>query len=276
MNSRVFASPRLGKIFVMAAFLLPVFLADGSDSCAWSQLSAKEYTGSVPMPSSVDELQDEMHLGKPGQREDLLKRLGVEPGLAHAASTYVSESAIRVERLERNDLALMFIPQRDTGEQMAHLLLLQRISPKVWKVVDQETAGSWLAKIDYELIFMPGQRNESVLVHHLDSGHGTGMVAEDMEVLGIRQGHFVKLLKAKEFGQEDVMGEDKTILQKSTLQPFPDGSLEETRATSIRTTASSEAKETDRVRLTKVERRRWRWNQRAQKFEPGQFTAVQP
>lgn len=274
MNLRISAPPDFVKVLATAIFLFPLVLAAGPDCHAQEQHSSVGYPGSMPMPSSVDELQDEMSLGKPAQREDLLKRLGVDPKLAQAASTYVSESSIRVERLARKDLALIFLPQPDAGGRDAHLLLLQRISPKTWKVVADEAAGSWWKKVGYELISIPGQRNESVLVHHVDNGHGSGFVAESMEVLGIRNGRFVKLIETQEFKQEDVMGEDKTVIQQSSLLPFPDGSIEETQATSIRTRADPKENEIGRARLTKIERRRWRWQQSSQKFEAGPFSVV--
>lgn len=131
----------------------------------------------------------------------------------------------------------------------------------------------WFQDASYELPLIPGQ-SASILVHHVNEGHGSGYVQDDMLLLGVRGGHLVTLLKTQEYKSEDIMGEGKTVEEKSTMQPFPDGSLEETRAKTLHETVS--ATTPDRVRLIAVERRRWLWNQQEHRFTATAFRAAEP
>jgi hypothetical protein len=138
----------------------------------------------------------------------------------------------------------------------------------------------WWKNATYELIVVPERSSNTMLVHHVNHGHGAGMVGDDMLLLGIRQNHFVTLLRTSEHRLVDISGTGKTVEQTSTLQPFPDGSLEETRATTLHEMVSKsvagEEKSIEKVRLTTIERRRWRWNKVSQSFAASAFVTVKP
>jgi hypothetical protein len=73
---------------------------------------------------------------------------------------------------------------------------------------------------------------------------------------------------------------DETVEEMSTLQPFPDGSIEETRATTLHEMIGKVGGATDqmveRVHLDKIERRRWRRHGPSENFVPDAFVAVIP
>jgi hypothetical protein len=89
-------------------------------------------------------------------------------------------------------------------------------------------------------------------------------------LFGVNTGHLSIVLRTAEYKREQIAGTDKTVEQQSTLQPFPDGSLEETR-----TTALHEGEDgAEKKRLTRIERRRWRWGKTSLSFVAGEFTPV--
>jgi hypothetical protein len=117
---------------------------------------------------------------------------------------------------------------------------------------------------------IPGHLRTAVLAHHVTYGHGSGFVQNDMLLLfGQDTGHLSTVLRTAEYKQETNFLDDKTVEQQSTLQPFPDGSLEETRSTTILKGGIEGEK-----RLISIERRRWRWGKASKSFVPGEFTPV--
>ncbi len=257
--------------FVAAATLL-LLRCIGNPALAQTYL-APGYSGKLPLTSSVDQMMDALQLGKPAQRQDLLERLGVNSDIAHNAAQSVSVTGIRIDKLEGSHTGLLFLPCRGPGTPMAHLFLLLPGKKQAWHVADEMSLDCWFQDATYELPLVPGQ-STSILVHHANEGHGSGYVQDDILLLGVRGGHLVTLLKTQEYKSEDLMGEGKTVEEKSTLQPFPDGSLEETCAKILHETISAAAP--DRVRLVAVERRRWLWNQEGHSFTATEFRAVEP
>jgi hypothetical protein len=73
---------------------------------------------------------------------------------------------------------------------------------------------------------------------------------------------------------------DETVEEMSTLQPFPDGSIEETRATTLHEMIGKVGGATDQmvewVHLDKIERCRWRRRGPSENFVPDDFVAVIP
>jgi hypothetical protein len=233
MKFQMFVSPRIVRLSAHAAILMLLLFASGREDCAWPQYPTVGYTGALPIPSSVDEMSNEFLLGKLEQREDLLRRLGVDSRFAHDAATVVTDTAIKVEKLEGTEANLLFLPCAGQGVPTAHLLLMRPAPQQAWRVVDDAPLDCWYQNATYELLSIPGQSSQAILAHHVNAGHGSGLVQDDMLLLGVRGEHLAPLLRVQEYMSEDIAGTDKTVEQKSTLQPFPDGSLEETRATTF-------------------------------------------
>ena len=218
--------------------------------------------GPVPLDAGADTMTDALHLGNPARREDLLRRLGVNPEIAHEAA---KEPGLEVETVEGTGANLLFVPC-GAASRKAHLYLLRR-QPAGWHAVDDAGLSCWWRPLSYEFVRVPRRPGMLVLAHHDNATHGTGLVRDEMKLLEVRGDHWATVLTTVEYESEDVIGEDLTVEQTATLQPFPDGSMEETRATT-RHEGSPE-----RLHLS-VERRHWRWSAAAQSFRAGQFRLV--
>lgn len=258
----------------MAAVLSLLLLHQGFQSRAWSQNYQNYragYLGPLPIAVSADELRSEFQLGEPEQREDLLKRLGVNSETAHNASVATVETAIKVDTLHGTDRNILFLPCVGPGVPTAHLFLLRVGAKQEWRVAEDVPLDCWYGDATYELLSIPGHVQQAVLVHHVNLGHGSGYVQNDMLLLfAVDTGHLSTVLRTAEYMRQDVLGDDKTVEKQSTLQPFPDGSLEETRATAFLETGENKMKKT----LSRIERRRWRWDKTSQSFVAGKFTPV--
>lgn len=276
----MFTFPRISRVPSKAAVLAFLLFHNGSDSRAWPQYPTVGYTGALPMAVSAHEMTSEFQLGKPAQREDLLRRLGVDPIIAHDASTAVKETAIQVDKLDRAAANLLFVPCGGSGVPTAHLFLLRPTEQHGWRVTDDAPLDCWWSNATYQILSIPRNSSEAVLAHHVNDGHGSGFVQDDMLLFGVHGEHLAILLKTQEYKREDIMGTDETVEQTSTLQPFPDGSLEETRATTMHEMISKvggdPSQTIERVSLTTIERRRWRWSEPSQTFVPDRFTTVIP
>jgi hypothetical protein len=119
-----------------------------------------------------------------------------------------------------------------------------------------------------------------VLAQHVNYGHGSGYVQDDMWLFEVHDERLTPVLKTQEYKYEYIVGDDESVEEMSTLQPFPDGSIEETRATTLHEMIAKGGGGTDqmveRVHLDKIERRRWRRRGPSENFVPGDFVAVIP
>lgn len=277
MNLQVLRHSLMARVPLTATVLSLLLLNHGFQSRAWSQNQTVGYSGPLPIAVSADELTSEFQLSKREQREDLLRRLGVNSRSAHDASVMVTETAIKVERLEGTGMNVLFLPCIGSGGPTAHLFLLRPIAKQGWRVADDEPLDCWFQNATYQLFSIPGHEKQAVLAHHVNYGHGSGFVQDDMLLFGVDAGHLSTILRTAEYRREEIVGDDKTVEQQSTLLPFPDGSLEETRATTSYKWVN-EAKDnrtsTERARLTSIERRRWRWDKKSLTFVAGEFAPV--
>src|SRR5437899_12263883 len=92
---------RLIRKALLAAIVLSLLLLHGFQSRAWSQNLMMGYpSGPLPIAASADELRSEFQLGDPEQREDLLRRLGVNSSIAHEASVATIDTPIKVDSHE--------------------------------------------------------------------------------------------------------------------------------------------------------------------------------
>jgi hypothetical protein len=270
MKLQLPGSPLIGRTPLVAAVLSLLLLQHGFPSRAWSQNLRVGYDGPLPIDSSTDELRSEFQLGEPKQREDLLRRLGVNSSIAHDASAAPIETNIKVDSLGDKDRNILFLPCVGPGVPTAHLLLLRSVAKQGWRVADDVPLDCWSQNATYQLISIPGRFQQAVLAHHVTYGHGSGYVQNDMLLLVLHNGHLSTVLRTAEYTQQRSFGEDdKTVEQESTLQPFTDGSLEETRAITIHEGGDEAEK-----RLIRIERRRWRWDKSSLSFVAGEFTSV--
>ncbi len=235
----------------MTALLLAALLA---------QYQVAGVNAPVPLDADADAMTDALHLGKPAQREYLLRRLGVPPPVAHDAPFIEQQSGPRVETL--GSAWLLWLPCGSIS-RTAHLYLLQQQNG-TWHTADDAALDCWWKPSSYELVRVPGRAAILVLVHHANASHGTGLVRDEMKLLEARGSRWAAILTTTEYLSEDVTGEDLTVEQAGTLQPFPDGSVEETRATTRHEGSSEQWK-------LKIERRRWRWSAAKGCFTAGRF-----
>ena len=274
MKLQLLGSRLIGKA-PLAAIVLSLLLLHGIQSRAWSQNLMVGYpSGPLPIAASADELRGEFQLGDPEQREDLLRRLGVNSSIAHEASVATTETTIKVDSLEGKDMNILFLPCTGPGVPTAHLFLLRPVAKLGWRVADDVPLDCWWQNATYQLLSIPvpsipGHFQRAVLAHHVNNGHGSGFVQDDMLLFGLDTGHLSIVLRTAEYKRQASFGDDKTVEEQSTLQPFPDGSLEETRATTI-----LEGENDVEKRLIRIERRRWRWDKTSLSFVSGEFTPV--
>lgn len=229
----------------------------------------------LPIQSSIDSMQDELYLGSPAQRKDLFLRLGMKPGEAVEAAGNASTPVTTLVRLRGTHASLLFTSCDNPLAEAAVLSLMLPGKAQAWQIADTQTFICWRKKVTQERIFLPGQPGEVVLVRHANAGHGSGYVSDDMLLLGVRGHRLVTLLRTEEYRSEDEGNTGATLIRRSTLQPFPDGRVQETRATYSRPSPQAAANEPgwqhDATRLIKVERRWWRWRASAQAFAAGPF-----
>jgi hypothetical protein len=110
----MFAFPRISRLLYQAVSIALLPFACGFNVRAWPQVTVS-YAGALPISPSADEINNEFHLAKPEQREDLLKRLGVDPRIAHESAGLATETGITVNKLESSGAGLLFIPCNGPG-----------------------------------------------------------------------------------------------------------------------------------------------------------------
>ena len=92
MKLQVLGCPLTGRAPLIATVLSLWLLHHGFQSRAWSQNLGMGYSGPLPIAVPAGELTSEFQLSEPEQREDLLKRLGVNSSTAHDASVAAIDS----------------------------------------------------------------------------------------------------------------------------------------------------------------------------------------
>ncbi len=224
------------------------------------QYRAAGVSGQVPLSADADAMTDALRLGKPAQREDLLRRLGVQAETAHEAASSVEQSGLRVEQL--GGAEILFVPC-DFPLREAHLYLLRPQEGR-WRAVDDVGLDCWWKPSSYEVVQVLNHPDMLLLAHHINVAHGTGLVRDEMKLLTIRGDHWATVLTTTEYESEDPAGEDLRVEQAATLQPFPDGSVEETRATTRHRSSPEQ-------QTFHLERRHWQWNPATKVFTAGRF-----
>ena len=226
------------------------------------------FEGSLSAQKDAD-LNQEFELGTPSQREGLLGELGVDKAYVHEAATATPQTEIHVDQIEEGSTSLLFLPCAGPGSPVSHFYLLRLDQERHWRAVDSVVLDCWWKPTSYEFLPIKGRAGQAILAHHVNFGHGSGLVQDNMALFEVRGDHLAKVLDTQEYKSEDQTGGDRTVQQSSTLLAFPDGSLEETRITSVKK-SSVEAQHATSL----VERRRWHWSEKSNAFVATTFRTI--
>ena len=256
-----FARSTLYAVFLLAALSQP----------ASSQV-AVGYTGSLPTEKNSD-LNQEMQLGTPLQREGLLKALGVDLVFVNEIATAVPHTELRIDPVDGTDANLLFLPCGGPGSPQAYFYLLRPGQDQHWHAIDSVHLDCWSEPTSYEWIQVQGKPGRSILAHHVNHGHGSGMVEDHMQLFEVRGDHLVSVLDTEEYTSQAKAGTNDTTQHSSTLLSFPDGSIEETRITTNRNGSTDQPMPAS---IVSVERRRWHCVEHSKSYVPGKFVVIHP
>ena len=209
----------------------------------------------------VGELSEmENMLGQAGaaQKVDLLTRLGIDPEIG---------KIVTEELLPGQKIALQPLRSRGSARYGAaflpsfracYLYLLEAGGDAHgrpgWHVSGEENVSCWdgAASLEIMPLHMPGQ--DDLILHHVNLGHGTGLLVDATQVFSFGEEGFQKILETEDRRFEETIDTGDTLEQASTFMKFPDGSYEETRSS------------TENNVLKRVERRSWRWSGNEHRF----------
>jgi hypothetical protein len=220
------------------------------------------FRGQIPI-DTLESMDSTLLVADQASKAELLKRLGVDAGIADAASSshFSHEIEIRPTLQGSGDLyGIMTLPCGVQGQ--AFLYLLQAARPRKWRVVDSVAMDCFHETPAVGLLsFLPGE--SSVFVQHANSGHGTGTVEDKAALYIIQNGRFREVLSTFDCSSEGGASANAAqIEQASTFLQMPGGILEETRITSQSNLP------------LRAERRLWRWDTRRNSFTAGLFREV--
>jgi hypothetical protein len=271
--------------YVAATLLYSTFLLAHPLACAQGLVipAAPDAAGNMHLGtvgeisiSDLDEMETRLQFATVEQAANLLVRLGVEPGAAReAAEQSRQERRIRLEAepadrryapppLER---AVLFLP--DIGQGNAEIILLERrhkgASASPWRGMDHQFINQFAHDASYEWLVLEGAPRPLLAVHHVNSGHGSNIAQDQTVLYRVRGGKLVECLRTQDFinkqqwKEHAPVDDPQELEQTSTFLPFPDGSLEQTQSSTVD------------GRLSRVERRSWRWNAEQGRFVTGAF-----
>jgi hypothetical protein len=244
-----------------------VSFALSSTRQATAQYPALGVQGQIPL-GKLDEMEQLLEQANAQQKADLLARMGVDP----ASANCVINALLPGEKIEIKSIR---VPgEADYGVIFLHggmgvcgyLYLLQGSDqePKkmAWHVIDHQELNCWNGPYSYEIMPLRRSDGDDIVLHHVNEGHGSGILVNQTQVFSIMGGKLRQTLATQDFRSEVTWGTENTLEQSSTFLRFPNNSLEETR-----TSAYND-------KLKKVERRYWRWSEQKRKFVPGPFRLV--
>ncbi len=248
----------------------PLILAILVGLLSWFPSSAQSLrvgvTGQIQI-AELNQMEQELSVADPDQKIDLLVRLGVDPVLATRAVVARmpgEEIALRpLRRAAGESLGVVFLPDGTRGYAALYLLEQTHDAGQSvgWKAIDHLQPGCWRVSCSFELAPVENMDADDILLHHVNQGHGSGMVTDNTELFSPVHGRLRRVLSTHDYDLEDEIGGPERI-RSSTFLPMPDGALEESRSTSL----------DDRLSL--VERRYWTWSTAKQQFTPSRFQAV--
>lgn len=214
-------------------------------------------------------MQTVLNTGAQSDRVQRLVALGVDLKAAEAV-TVPSAPIVRwlPIRTEASDpAAILFLPC-NLGDSAFMYLLVNNGS---WRAIDQLTFDChYDASVTMELAEVLGNNIHNVMVHHIGEGHGTGFSQQNFKLFRVVGGKFCVALDTEEIlrvnrpsmegaaGFEEVQRSVFIVVPSPQRQPY---AIEETRTTVLN----------GRLR---VERRRFRWSAKRERFLPTQFLPV--
>ncbi len=238
-------------------------------SCAASAQYLKlGIDGPIPL-ASLSEMQSNLDLASADQRADLLARIGVDPALARNIAQNLPpghDIQLRPVRVPGStEYGVAFLPGGTGTSCYAYLLAgASDARHPAWHTVDSHPLDCWHGEAVLEVVPLRRADADDLLLHHINKGHGSNSVTDQMQVFSVLNGRLVQTLVTQDYLSENVIGEETIREQVSTFVRFPGSLLEETRTTA----------EDDKLR--KVERRYWRWSPQARKFLASPFVPVIP
>lgn len=221
--------------------------------------------GQIPL-GKLDEMEDLLHLAGARQKADLLVRLGIEKEIANVITEELrpEEKIVLhpVRTPQQTHYAVAFLP----GFRGCFLYLMQGSDEDTqkhpWHVSDRKNLDCWHG--DSTLEFVPLRRSDTddIVAHHVNLGHGSGMVEDQTQVYSILHGKLVQTMATQDYLSEVTLDTGDTTEHQSTFLHFPDLSLEESRTTTLNEVFKT------------MERRYWRWSEQQQKFVASPFKLV--
>jgi hypothetical protein len=216
----------------------------------------------------LDEMQSALSVADAKQKADLLIRLGVEKEIANVTTDeLLPEEKILLHSVRtplQASYAVAFLP----GFRGCFLYLMQGSDADVqkhpWHVIDRQNLDCWHGDSTLEFLSLRQKETDDIVAHHVNLGHGSGMVEDQTQIYSILNSKLVQTMATQDYLSEVTWGTDITTERQSTFLLFPDRSLEESRTTSIKDV------------FKKVERRYWHWSEARQKFVSSPFRTVIP
>lgn len=223
--------------------------------------------GPIPL-GTLDEMESAVDLAAPAQKSDLLARLGVDPTIAEIAANRLLPGEKIVLRPLRGKkeggYAVLFLPSGTGTECSLYLLSGSDANPpkSSWRAIDHRPLNCWDGTASLELMPLRLSDSDDIVLHHVNKGHGSGLVADQTQVFTVLKDKLLLTLATGDFLLQATAGTNDSLEQRSTFLRFPDLSLEETR-----TSAMNGA-------LNQVQRRYWRWSEPDHKLIQTPFVAV--
>jgi len=240
----------VGSLFVLCLPLLSQNLRVG-------------FSGSVPLDTTLEKMNDTLQVADQASKADLLKRLGLNADVAEAgASSSISPPGIAIRSIRshsRRPFGIVTLPC-GTGSE-TFLYLLGKDERGTWHVVDSAGFDCFGGTPTYSLLsFIPGE--DDVFVQHANSGHGSNELEDSATLYTVQNGHLRKLLTTPDHTVRGGLIDVPVVDQTSTFLQLPGQMIEETRISSHEGLP------------VRAERRIWRWQARQQVFRATPFRVI--
>jgi hypothetical protein len=227
-----------------------------------SQYLAVGFSGSVPLNTTLETINDTLQVADLASRVGLLKRLGVDGKVAEAATSSVSPLDITIRPIRkrsRQPFGIVTLPC-GTGSE-TYLYLLGKDDHSQWHVVDSARLDCFATTPMFSLLsFVPGE--DDVFVQHANTGHGSNYLEDSATLYAVQNGHLREILTTPDHTVRGGLIDVPVVDQTSTFLQLPGQLMEETRISSH-----------DGV-PQRAERRVWRWQAKQQAFRATPFREV--
>jgi hypothetical protein len=200
----------------------------------------------------------------PAERVAFLRGLGLDADTVSQvnADGFSPDSVVESLRSSSGRIYGLLALPCSTGPS-AVLYLLERSGGGEWRTADRVYLNCF-SEVPTHRITSLVPNEDTVLVEHVNTGHGTGMVQDDTELYGVSSGKLRKLFSTVDYVYDTMLMEVGTSLtvKTSSFLEFPSNRLEETRVTSRNN------------HLIRIERRVWNWSSAQKTMVSSQFRTV--